>query len=205
VLHELAHGLGFHSETRSAGLCTGGGNAGAACRTAADCAGSTCDTSGAGAWAHAFPPIYDRYLTQSRSGPLAPITDTQPTNAGPSDAFFFSGPRVDAMNGGDAKVFAPPLVVPGSSVSHWDPSFTPDQLLEPGYVHPNHALGLALAALADEGWPPCPGDRAVGVLCALETAQDLLAEPLPACRTACVHSMTRRLALVAPLVHALPS
>jgi hypothetical protein len=200
VLHELAHGLGFHSETRSAGLCTGGGNAGAACRTPADCGGGTCDTSVAGAWAHAFPAIYDRYLTQNGSGPIATMSAAQRTIAVTSDALFFSGPRVDGMNGGDAKVFAPPLVVPGSSVSHWDPSFTPDQLLEPGYVHPNHALGLALAALADEGWPSCPVDRAVGVLCALEAAQDLLAEPLPACRTACVHSMTRRLALVSRLV-----
>jgi len=43
--------------------------------------------------------------------------------------------------------------VPGSSVSHWDTSLDPDQLLEPFITSDGSSLGLSTALSRDTGWP----------------------------------------------------
>jgi hypothetical protein len=49
-------------------------------------------------------------------------------------------------------MYAPSVVQAGSSVSHWDTSLVPDQLLEPFYTVPIHDPSLTLDALVDLGW-----------------------------------------------------
>jgi hypothetical protein len=58
-------------------------------------------------------------------------------------------------------MYAPPTVLPGSSVSHWDTAVTPDEILEPfATAHPSDLLTTQL--LHDVGWtlqsssPPPP-------------------------------------------------
>src|SRR6185436_2669765 len=69
-----------------------------------------------------------------------------------SGQLFWNGPAVVGANGAFAKVYAPNPYEGGSSVSHWDTSFVPDQLLEPFYTGPNHNPGLTTLALVDMGW-----------------------------------------------------
>lgn len=57
-----------------------------------------------------------------------------------------------AAGDGDVLMFAPDPVEPGSSVSHFDRSLTPDELMEPNAT-PTSILDLTVAAFADMGWP----------------------------------------------------
>jgi len=53
---------------------------------------------------------------------------------------------------GRVQMFAPSIVEFASSVSHFDQAATPDQLMEPFYLGPNHELGAAAELLSDLGW-----------------------------------------------------
>jgi hypothetical protein len=62
-------------------------------------------------------------------------------------------------------VYSPSPVVPGSSLSHWDPVATPNLLMEPSVsVDPTHSLDLTPSALADLGWTLAPAPQAVPAL-----------------------------------------
>jgi hypothetical protein len=70
------------------------------------------------------------------------------------------GQAVRAMSGllssgkvGDhVRMYAPAVQVSSSSVTHWDTSLSPNQLLEPSYTAPIHNPGLETALLRDIGW-----------------------------------------------------
>jgi hypothetical protein len=53
---------------------------------------------------------------------------------------------------GHVEMYAPNPVDPGSSISHWSPACTPNELLEPVYTGPLHDPSLARWALSDMGW-----------------------------------------------------
>ncbi len=58
---------------------------------------------------------------------------------------------------GYPRMYAPPVLSPGSSVAHWDVSMNPDQLMEPFYT-PDMSLALVppydltRSLLTDIGW-----------------------------------------------------
>lgn len=69
------------------------------------------------------------------------------------------GAGTELLYGRDAStghlfMYAPETVEPGSSVSHFDISMWPNDLLEPFYMGPNHDLNLAANLLVDIGWGP---------------------------------------------------
>lgn len=151
AVHEIGHGLGFESEI-GFGMCVGGSNAGAECGKNADCASNTCDLSSQGTWFNGLPGIYDVSLVEPGVGQFPALTDAQRGSAVTSGNVFWNGTQVVAAHGGNAKIFAPNPSQVGSSISHWDPSVVPAQVLAPAYTGPNHDPGLTLPAFADEGW-----------------------------------------------------
>ena len=52
---------------------------------------------------------------------------------------------------GHAHMYAP-ATSSGSSVSHWNTTMTPQEILEPFFTTPGHDPGLAVEALVDQGW-----------------------------------------------------
>jgi len=133
VLHELAHGLGF--------------------LTLVD------DVTGAEFQNH--PDAFERYLTDDGVGWTTMSDAQRQWSAVHSGHLVWTGPAVLANAGtltsgrdasGNVLLYAPDPVEEGSSVSHWDTSLVPDQLLEPVYTTAIHEPSLALLALADIGW-----------------------------------------------------
>ncbi len=154
LLHEFAHGLGFQSFTNSS---TG------------QQAGDT--QSGF------FPSVYDRFLFDNTVGKTwSQMTDAERvTSAVNTNNLVWSGALVMSDAGllfagkdqlGHPLVYAPNPVSTGSSVSHWDNTASPNQLMEPNIrsdlthsVQPPQDLTFSL--LADIGWvgtgpPPSP-------------------------------------------------
>jgi len=69
-----------------------------------------------------------------------------------SGDLHFVGPNVVAA-AGHVPMYAPDPLQPGSSVSHFDVSMTPDELMEPFITDPPiHEVGLAFEAMLDLGW-----------------------------------------------------
>jgi len=62
------------------------------------------------------------------------------------------GDKVMAAHGGDVPMYAPDPVDLDFSVSNWDTSLSPGELMVPFYSGANHDVGLALQALEDIGW-----------------------------------------------------
>jgi hypothetical protein len=124
VLHELGHGLGFFDMVNQT----------------------------TGEWFGGFPDIYGRNLVQPGAGQFTSLSDGQRLLAITSDNVFWNGANVVADTGGTVAIYAPSPYEGGSSISHWDTSLNPDELMEPIYTGPNHDAGLAIAALEDLGW-----------------------------------------------------
>lgn len=135
VLHELAHGLGFIS---FADLSTGQKFNG-------------------------FNDTYIRNLERHGASPSAytSMTDAQRSAANESGPdLHWIGANVKAAtsilsagkNGDHAIIYAPSPKESGSSVSHWDKSMVPNQMMEPTYTGPIHTPGLELALFKDIGW-----------------------------------------------------
>jgi hypothetical protein len=158
LLHEFAHGLGFQTFTSaSSGVQVGD-----------DAAGR-------------FPSIYDRFLLDNSTGKTwAQMTDAErKASAINRSNVVWNGPQVltDAativtpgieqpgLTGGiDASkrpfVFTPDPFQQGSSVSHWDTTATPNQLMEPNISsNLSHSVtppqDLTFSLLRDIGW--CSG------------------------------------------------
>ncbi|MFN7942388.1 MAG: hypothetical protein U0X73_12385 [Thermoanaerobaculia bacterium] len=135
ALHELAHGLGF---TTFINLSSGA----------------------------KFQGKDDSYLLhlqkiQSSAEPLALMTDAQRAAAVRSGLVYWTGPAVAADStlltagstpAGDVEMFAPSALMPLTSIVHFDPTLTPDQVQEPYYVSGFPGLQIARAVLADIGW-----------------------------------------------------
>lgn len=138
ALHELAHGLGFLDLFEPT----------------------------TGRWFSDTPDIFGLQLTQPGVGDFDTISRVDRQAALTSDNLFWNGPAVVAEHGNMVKMYAPDPYVSGSSISHWDPSNTPDLLMEPFARAPSHGLDLTLKALADLGWSvkaDAPPDTAVRI------------------------------------------
>lgn len=135
VLHELAHGLGFVSLTDLA----------------------------TGKKPNGYDDPYSLNLEWHGASPSAysAMTDAQRSAANESGSnLHWIGSNVKAAttalsagkNGDHAIMYAPSPKESGSSVSHWDKSMTPNQMMEPVYTTPIHVPGLELALFKDIGW-----------------------------------------------------
>jgi hypothetical protein len=149
ALHEFGHGLGFASFTdEETGVQPG-----------------------------ATPSIYDRFLLDITTGKLySEMSNAERITSGQNTGnLVWIGPQVTgsvpgvlnagADNGNHPRVYTPNPVEVGSSVSHWDTTLAPNQLMEPAInddlthsVQPPKDLTLRL--LQDIGWnggpPPTP-------------------------------------------------
>lgn len=144
LLHEFAHGLGFQTFTNSS----------------------------SGAQVSGFPSIYDRFLLDNTTGKTWPqMTNAErAASAINTNNLVWNGPQgtSDAATvlssgkdpAGHPQVYAPNPVQPGSSVSHWNTTATPNQLMEPSIngnlthnVTPPQDLTFSL--MRDIGW--CSG------------------------------------------------
>lgn len=135
LIHELAHGLGFLTLVdRNTGAKAGG-----------------------------FDDTYMRHLEHHGAFPASypSMTDAQRLAASVSTGnLHWTGPNVRAAVGllttgqvGDhVKMFAPNPVQMGSSVSHFDTSLVPNQIMEPSYTEPLHTPVLELPLFKDIGW-----------------------------------------------------
>jgi YVTN family beta-propeller protein len=125
ALHELGHGLGFF-ETVDAG---------------------------SGGWRQGGDPgIFDRLLFRPGVGGFADMRASERLAAIVAGGrLLFAGPHLVSV-APPAAVHAPDPFQQGSSIAHWDESFSPDELMVPSYAGPNHDPGLLLPALADMGW-----------------------------------------------------
>ena len=133
VLHELGHGLGFATFVDD--------STGAELLNRADAFERNLSDDGV-AWTSMSNG--QRQASAIHTGHLVWTGSSVSANAG----ILSSGRDLS----GNVLMFAPDPVQPGSSVSHWDTSCSPDQLMEPVYTAPNHEPGLALFALEDIGW-----------------------------------------------------
>jgi len=59
---------------------------------------------------------------------------------------------VAGKTGTHLHMYAPSPVEPGSSVSHFNTTVSPDEMMEPNYTSANHDIGLAAYLLEDIGW-----------------------------------------------------
>lgn len=149
LLHEFGHGLGFQSFTSS----SSGAQAGSA-------------PNGP------YPSIYDRFLLDNSTGKTwAQMTNAErAASAINTNNLVWNGPQAtsDATTvltagkdpAGHAQMYAPNPVQAGSSVSHWNTTATPNQLMEPS-INNNltHSVvppqDLTFSLLRDLGW--CSG------------------------------------------------
>src|SRR5262245_38852707 len=139
VLHELGHGLGFATIVD---LTTG--------------------TKAVG-----FDDTFMRNLEDKSVGLLwPPMSNAQRQASAIDDGdLYWTGAQVIANGGfltsgrdgsGNVLMYAPNPLQPGSNVSHFDTTLSPDQLLEPIYTGPNHNPQLARDVLTDIGWGGSP-------------------------------------------------
>lgn len=139
VLHEIAHGLGFLSLVDDeTGEKFGG-----------------------------LDDIFSRNLEDQTLGLAWPdlTNEERAASAINTGNLQWTGPLVreaaagvlqeGAAADGDVLMNAPDPVEPGSSVSHFDPSLSPDELMEPSATETS-ILDLTTAAFADMGWPINP-------------------------------------------------
>jgi hypothetical protein len=141
VLHELGHGLGFLPLVN---LATGQKLLG-------------------------FDDAYMAFLEDHNTGKLYPnMSNAERVTASTATGdLHWVGPNVVAVSrqrltagvdpNGHVEMFAPNPQQPGSSVSHFSTSLSPNELMEPRYIVPLHDVGLAKELLADIGWLTSPG------------------------------------------------
>ncbi len=139
ALHELIHGLGFSSFVE---LLTG----------AKLKSGST-----------GYDDTYMRLLEHHGATPAdyPSMTDAQRISASVSDTLLhWTGTTVSAnlaavtagKTGTHIHMYAPTTAETGSSVSHFNTTVTPNEMMEPNYTSADHNIGLAAYLLTDIGW-----------------------------------------------------
>ncbi len=103
---------------------------------------------------------------------------------------YWSGASVEAaastlsagLISGHVRLYAPSVLSPGSSVSHYSTALTPNQLMEPFYAGPTRDLTLTADLLHDLGWslaaapkvPALPAGPRVLLVLALAAAAALI-------------------------------
>ncbi len=127
VLHEIGHGLGFLSLVD---LTSGQKFAG-------------------------LDDAYMLHLKNNTTGEMYPdMTDEERILASLNTGnLHWAGSHVVNESGGEVDMYAPSQQQPGSSVSHFSNTVSPDQVMEPSYTGPSHDVGLALPLFKDLGWP----------------------------------------------------
>jgi cysteine-rich repeat protein len=135
ALHELGHGLGFLTAVDLATGAKAGGFDDAYMLNLED--HSTTEL---------YPDMTDaeRVTASTDTGDLHWVGATVGTSSG----YLTSGRHAS----GHVEMYAPNPQEPGSSVSHFSDSLSPDNVLEPSYVGPNHDVSLAAALMTDLGW-----------------------------------------------------
>ena len=139
VLHELGHGLGFISLV---GLATG-------------------------AKFRGLDDVFSNNLEDHSTGKVySQMTDLERVSASQNTGnLHWVGANVVAASGrltggvdppGHVRMYAPNPQQSASSVSHFDTSLTPDELMEPFYIGPNHDIGLTAELFRDLGWEIIP-------------------------------------------------
>ncbi len=146
VLHELAHGLGF----------------------------LTVVSSSTGALAQGQDDIFEIFLEDHSTGKTwGQMTNSQrATSAKDTGDLHWTGPHVVAASSalstgrhpsGHVQMYAPNPLQSGSSISHWDTTVTPDEMMEPFATTNPHDL-LTTHLLNDIGWSlQTPGSCVSGV------------------------------------------
>lgn len=139
VLHELGHGLGFVSFVD---LATGAKLLG-------------------------FNDVFSNNLEDHSTGKLYPqMSDAERVTASQNTGnLHWVGTNMVAASGrliggvdppGHVRMYAPNPQQPDSSVSHFDTTVTPNELMEPFYTGPNHDIGLTSELFRDLGWEVVP-------------------------------------------------
>lgn len=135
LIHELAHGLGFISLVD---------------RTTGAKASGYDDTYMRNLEHHgAFPSAYPSMTNAQR---LAASTSTGNLHWTGSNVRSAVGVLSSGQVGDHVQMFAPNPVQMGSSVSHFDTSLVPNQIMEPSYTGPLHTPVLELPLFKDIGW-----------------------------------------------------
>ena len=135
VLHELGHGLGFQTFV---------------------------DLS-TGTRLNDVDDIFMLWLENHPTGEFFPeMTDAARVAASVNTGnLHWAGPDVIAQSSGltsgrhpsgHVEMYAPDPQDPGSSVSHFSTSLSPDELMEPSFTGATHDVGLAAALMQDIGW-----------------------------------------------------
>lgn len=135
LLHELGHGLGFLSLV----------------------------ALNTGAKFQGFDDAYMRHLEDHTTGKSFPqMTDSERAAAHTATGnLHWTGPNVVTGSGGlnagrhpsgHVQMYAPGSIESGSSVSHYDTALSPDELMEPFHIGPDHDVNLTLELLKDLGW-----------------------------------------------------
>jgi len=131
VLHELGHGLGFLTFVNSSGEKASG-----------------------------FDDHFMVFLKDNSSGKQWPdMTDSERVTSSTNNALVWTGTNVTNSSSfltagrlsGLVKLYAPNPYESGSSVSHWDKSLSPDELMEPSAT-PAPLDTLTRMAFKDMGW-----------------------------------------------------
>ena len=141
-----------------------------------------------GAKASGFDDTYMRNLEDHSTGVLWPAmtngqraTSATDSPGGVSDLHWVGSNVVSAGAGltggrhspsGHVLMYAPSPLEAGASVSHFDTSLTPDEIMEPVFSGPNHNLVLTAALFKDIGWTvgPVPTPTPSATPTATETA-----------------------------------
>ena len=148
-----------------------------------------------------YPDIYSRFiydLTIPGQPSLPQMTRDERIYAltdGPN--LVWGDPNTDSQaatlltggfNQGYVEMYAPATVEPGSSISHWDTSLTPDQIMEPYATRRKdvvNGIGMASCVLENIGWQLASGVRCPDVGSA---AQVGVADPVGAPSSGSGHS-----------------
>lgn len=156
--HELTHGLGFFSYV----LLSDAGNAGSRGQFPLATDGNRYpdvfsalirDLSFRG---DLWPDLSDAERAESlTNGPH--VVWGEPNTNGAAQTYLTSG-----LEQGRIRLYAPDPIEPGSSISHWDTSLEPDQIMEPIAVSESESfggIGLSSCVLEDIGWTLVNGVR----------------------------------------------
>ncbi len=138
ALHELGHGLGFLTFVSQSGAKFSG-----------------------------FDDHYMRLLEDHSTGKLFPAMTDGERAAAMIDTgdLHFTGPIMVAASGaaggcvdasGHVAMYAPSPYESGSSVSHFDTSCNPNEIMEPFATGASQDVGFALPLMQDLGWSPNP-------------------------------------------------
>jgi len=159
LLHELTHGLGFASLVdASSGAKASGQN---------DVFSNLLFDTNLGAW----PSLSNAQRAASANSGDGLLWDGSQVNTqaqGKITLGFKDNDSSGNFTSGDKiQMYAPNPVEEGSSISHFDTSVAPNELMEPEYTEGQYGLGLALYLLQDLGWSIAPSNNTAPIISAV--------------------------------------